>query len=276
MTVRLDSREELNIPPFGGVIDYMTYGGLYREVYLMCRTPATSGTYSRRCSSPTTACAWTAKSTFPLRAISSPAIPARAFIGWTDRWWPSCPGIRENICSITLPSGRQSIPPSICCGRNCPSGTRLWMCGRTESASGRWSSGRTDCISTAKKSSSGAWIATRAIPTWAMPCPNPLQKYDADLLKNELGCNAVRTSHYPQSHHFLDRCDELGLLVLHRDSRLAAHRQQSMAGAGRGEYPGDGNAVFGTIPPFSSGAFASTNLRTTIHCIRRPMPWPIG
>ena len=43
--------------------------------------------------------------------------------------------------------------------------------------------------------------------------PESMQKYDADLLKNELGCNAVRTSHYPQSHHFLDRCDELGLLV---------------------------------------------------------------
>ena len=36
---------------------------------------------------------------------------------------------------------------------------------------------------------------------------------DADILKNELGLNAVRTSHYPQSHHFIDRCDELGLLV---------------------------------------------------------------
>ena len=31
--------------------------------------------------------------------------------------------------------------------------------------------------------------------------------------KYELGCNAVRTSHYPQSHDFIDRCDELGLLV---------------------------------------------------------------
>ena len=31
---RLDSREHLNIPPFGYVIDYMTYGGIYRDVYL--------------------------------------------------------------------------------------------------------------------------------------------------------------------------------------------------------------------------------------------------
>ena len=37
---------------------------------------------------------------------------------------------------------------------------------------------------------------------------------DADILKYELGLNAVRTSHYPQSHYFLDRCDEIGLLVV--------------------------------------------------------------
>ena len=40
-----------------------------------------------------------------------------------------------------------------------------------------------------------------------------MQKLDADILKNELGVNAVRTSHCPQSRHFVDRCDELGLLV---------------------------------------------------------------
>ncbi len=43
--------------------------------------------------------------------------------------------------------------------------------------------------------------------------PRSMQRLDADILKNELGCNAVRTSHYPQSHHFIDRCDELGMLV---------------------------------------------------------------
>ncbi len=40
------------------------------------------------------------------------------------------------------------------------------------------------------------------------------QERDADILKYELACNIVRTSHYPQSNAFLDRCDEIGLLVL--------------------------------------------------------------
>src|SRR6202012_1573673 len=40
-----------------------------------------------------------------------------------------------------------------------------------------------------------------------------LQRRDAEILKYELNCNMVRCSHYPQSPHFLDACDELGLLV---------------------------------------------------------------
>lgn len=37
--VRLDTRESLNIPPFGFVIDYLCYGGLYREVTLEVKEP---------------------------------------------------------------------------------------------------------------------------------------------------------------------------------------------------------------------------------------------
>jgi beta-galactosidase len=43
--------------------------------------------------------------------------------------------------------------------------------------------------------------------------PARLQRKDADIIKYELGCNIVRTSHYPQDKAFLDRCDEIGLLV---------------------------------------------------------------
>ena len=54
--------------------------------------------------------------------------------------------------------------------------------------------------------------------------PESMQKRDADILKNELGVNAVRTSHYPQSRHFVERCDELGLFGLYGNTGLAAHR----------------------------------------------------
>src|ERR1700733_13285119 len=44
--------------------------------------------------------------------------------------------------------------------------------------------------------------------------PRRVQRRDAAILKKELKCNIVRCSHYPQSRHFLDACDELGLLVI--------------------------------------------------------------
>lgn len=44
--------------------------------------------------------------------------------------------------------------------------------------------------------------------------PKRAQIRDADILKEELGLNLARTSHYPQSPYFLQRCDEIGLLVM--------------------------------------------------------------
>lgn len=43
--------------------------------------------------------------------------------------------------------------------------------------------------------------------------PERVQAKDADILRNYLHLNTVRTSHYLQSEGFLNRCDEVGLLV---------------------------------------------------------------
>jgi beta-galactosidase len=54
----------------------------------------------------------------------------------------------------------------------------------------------------------------QTFPFVGQAMPARVQRRDADILRKNLKCNIVRTSHYPQSRHFLDRCDEIGLLVL--------------------------------------------------------------
>ena len=43
--------------------------------------------------------------------------------------------------------------------------------------------------------------------------PARVMKRDVQILRQELNCNMVRCSHYPQSEAFYDACDELGLLA---------------------------------------------------------------
>ena len=54
----------------------------------------------------------------------------------------------------------------------------------------------------------------QTFPWVGQAMPGRAQRRDAQILRNKLKCNIVRTSHYPQSRHFLDACDEIGLLVL--------------------------------------------------------------
>jgi len=50
-------------------------------------------------------------------------------------------------------------------------------------------------------------------PYTGFAMPPRVMRRDAEILKHEFNCNAVRCSHYPQNEAFLDACDELGLLV---------------------------------------------------------------
>ena len=53
----------------------------------------------------------------------------------------------------------------------------------------------------------------QSFPYLGMAAAKGLQEEDARKIK-ELGLNVVRTSHYPQSEHFLNACDCLGLFVI--------------------------------------------------------------
>ena len=68
----------------------------------------------------------------------------------------------------------------------------------------------------------------QTFPFVGQAMPGRAQRRDAQILRQKLKCNIVRTSHYPQSRHFLDACDEMGLLGAGRNSRMAAHRGRGL------------------------------------------------
>lgn len=55
---------------------------------------------------------------------------------------------------------------------------------------------------------------TGSYPYVGISMPQNIERDDAKILKYDLGVNTVRASHIPFSKHFLDCCDEIGLLVI--------------------------------------------------------------
>lgn len=53
-----------------------------------------------------------------------------------------------------------------------------------------------------------------SFPFIGRAAPNRLQRRDAEILKYDLGDNAARCSHYPQDPEYIDRCDEIGLMLI--------------------------------------------------------------
>ena len=213
LVIRVDSRETLNQPPFGNVIDYMTYGGLYREVYL---------------------------------EIKEDSYIADVFPRVTEM--VTADGITGNgklECSVTVENGegttlRQELIDHegkvICTGEQnhvfadaclwSPEHPALYTLRTTLLRGDRVLDVREDRIGlrTVDFRADGFYLNGRkyklrglnrhqSYPYVGYAMPASMQRNDARILKKELGLNAVRTSHYPQSHHFLDACDEMGLLV---------------------------------------------------------------
>ena len=201
IAVRLDTTENPEIPPFGFVIDYLTYGGLYREAWLDIREQEMVHDVFVTTPDLTTA-------RVQIEADGDCLVEILSDIG-------------QVLCSqITRETAEFSIHDALPWS---PSHPNRYRCRVTDRASG-------DCMEvkfgfrTAQFRADGFYLngektflrglnRHQCYPYIGYAAPEALQRHDARILKEELGCNAVRTSHYPQSQYFIDECDRLGLLV---------------------------------------------------------------
>ena len=232
LCVRLDSRENLNVPPFGYVIDYMTYGGIYRDVRLEVKEKVSlSDIFVHTAidfrSSPVTA-QITSEITLTesdenvtIRQYYMPKSTAAAQESWrllceqTVSTDVSCDKEFSLTATITAPllwdteeANLYILKTQLLYQDNTildETETRFGIREAVFKKDGFYLNGRKLRIRGLNRHQSFPYVG------YAMP--KGMQRLDADLLKKELGLNAVRTSHYPQSHYFLERCDELGLLV---------------------------------------------------------------
>jgi len=225
LTVKVDSRESLNIPPFGYVVDYMTYGGIYRDVYLDIKNPVYI------------------KDIFLHSEVKSAGTgygTAKLFSDISIEGMAEGLNIRQFICKKgsapfeilgkdTAVNGEKEVNTAWTVGK-----AQLWeinqpalyevktqLCKEQEVLDEnitvfgfRKAEFRKDGFYlNDKKVKIRGLNRHQSYPYVGYAMPKSMQCMDADILKNELGLNAVRTSHYPQSHYFVDRCDEIGLLV---------------------------------------------------------------
>lgn len=210
LVVKLDSRENLNIPPFGHVIDYMTYGGIYRDVYFDIRekshlsdvyivasmnkkmTLEISGVDCDECELEVVVCD---SEKNIVASLSSPFTKCLELeVVDAKLWGIDSPNLYA--VNVKLIKNNQVIDEVV------------------ERTGFRDVEFKEDGFYLNKKKVKIRGLNRhQSYPYVGYAMPKRAQILDADILKYELGCNAVRTSHYPQSHDFIGRCDEIGLLV---------------------------------------------------------------
>lgn len=231
LCVRLDSRENLNVPPFGYVIDYMTYGGIYRDVRLEVKEKVSlSDIFVHTAidfrSSPVTAQITSeitlteSNENVTIRQYYMPKSTAAGQGSWnllceqTVSADTNCDKEIALTAAITDPLLWDTEEANLYILK-----TQLYqdntLLDETETTFGiREAVFKKDGFYlNGKKLRIRGLNRHQSYPYVGYAMPESMQRLDADFLKKELGLNAVRTSHYPQSHYFLERCDELGLLV---------------------------------------------------------------
>lgn len=212
ISVMVDSREREEIPPFGGVVDYLGYGGIYREVYLHVHSlNYITGVYVK-----------------PQDCLNRPKIDLKLDFNDAATATAKCKIVgmdgviaHESVLDCIGDAHYAKVieidNPVLWSTQN-PYLYTYEIEYNDEVYTGRF--GLREAVF--KKNGfflNGKPLKIRGLnrhqsyPYVGYAMPASAQIADADYLKNELGVNLVRTAHYPNSRHFLDRCDELGLLV---------------------------------------------------------------
>jgi beta-galactosidase len=229
LAVDVDSTERPDIPPFGHQIDYLTFGGIYREVSLRI----VPGTFIENIFAK------------PKDVLSThPALDVDCFLQHLE------PSKEPLTLEVELRDGQnvlakstQKVPPSDA-AKDLVAHTvhldnlgaiKLWDLTHPNLYSvhvrllrGTQLVDQDKCTVGFREAQftdhgfelNGKVIKLRGLdrhqtfPFVGQAMPGRAQRSDARILRHKLHCNIVRTSHYPQSRHFLDACDEMGLLVL--------------------------------------------------------------
>ena len=234
LAVEVDSRERPDIPPFGYEIDYLTFGGIYREVSLRVVSPTFIENIFAQ----------------PKDVLSGhPVLDVQCFVEHPDTG--SHPRAVDGplMLEVLLRDGErllgkanQEVPGSV--SETSTTHTlqleklgaiELWDLNKPKlyNVEARLLRGSELLDHDARRigfreasftpqgfSLNGSVIKLRGLdrhqtfPWVGQAMPARVQRRDAIILRKNLKCNIVRTSHYPQSRHFLDACDEIGLLVL--------------------------------------------------------------
>ena len=223
LLIKVDSTERRDTPPFGYVIDYLTYGGIYREVSLhICKalhfgtvklTPIISQAVDNKDSLVSGKLDLEMEIINPF-GLSGPQQLELRLKGWQQSYTLELTG--REVQSFVLESAElQNL--------------KLWDIGQGSLYQVELQLNDMDCYRTrvgwrdCRFTPEGFWLNGRyeklvglnrhqSYPYAGYAMPANAQNKDADLLR-EYGCKILRTSHYPQHREFIEHCDEIGLLV---------------------------------------------------------------
>ncbi len=219
LTVYVDSRERKDIPPYGHLVDYLTFGGIYRDVYLRMVSPIHIENMFIQ-----TADVLNDPRLFCDVRVNhfSEGLSLKATL--VDSQGDEIASAYQTAAQKTTRVTFEALPATALWSIESPTLYSLQVSLIQNGEIVDTLSSRFGFRQAEFRPDGGFYLNGDRIPLVGLnrhqtypyigaAAPRRLQRQDAEIIKYELACNVVRTSHYPQSPHFLDRCDEIGLLV---------------------------------------------------------------